>query len=130
MDVNIVRQMRPGEKCWNQGSRIEWNKSDSSSVRGSLVHISYIPSSRSLSYSSLNVPNSFHYSACNGFKFSHHSPHSFAQWPRSLPAVPYDGFLRDIIQTGSRMVEHLEAGWLESDSNAEVGEPFFSISFE
>lgn len=133
MDVNIVQQMSPDEKCRNQESRIEWNKSNSSSVHGSLVNISYIPSSRSLSYSSLYVPNSFHYSACNGFKFSHHSPNPFAQWPRSLPAVPYDGFLWGNIQTGCGMVQHQEACWFESDSNAEVGEPFFffySVSFE
>lgn len=130
MDVNIVHQMSPGEKFRNQESRIEWNKSNSFSAQGSLARISYIPASRSLSYSSLNVPNSFIYSACNGFKVSHCSPH-FAQWPRSLPAVPYDGFLWGNIQTGSGKVEHPEACWFESDSNAEVGEPFFfSISFE
>lgn len=59
MNVNIIHQMSPGEKYQNQESRIEWNKSNSSSAHGSLAHISYIPSSKSLSYSSLDVPNSF-----------------------------------------------------------------------
>lgn len=132
MNVNIVHQVSPGEKCRNQESRIEWNKSNSSSAHGSLAHISYIPSSRSLSYSSLDVPNSFIYSACNGFKFSHCSPH-FAQWPRSLPAVPYDGFLQGNIQTGSGKVEHLEACWFRVWQQCWSWRTFFfffSISFE
>lgn len=75
IDVNIVHQMSPAEKCQNHQHRVEWNRFKSFGLWKPFTfsHMYIAHPSRSLSYSSLNISNSFIYSLCPSFKFFHHS---------------------------------------------------------